>query len=284
MTYIGIRGHRGSGKSSVAWLLSNVLDIICHGNKNIIHTESFNNMYKSWCDKIMEDQNIVNDVSFDYVYLESFSDSIKVFIQLLLGCPVDYMYNDKYKDDIIINLRDFSWKLSSDIKNLDSITLVKADELYDMIDKVADPQPIMKNIYITLREFIMYFGLEVMQRFFGRNVWVKSLRATSADYEAFYTAGINVECYKVYMDMKTPAEVTYIKQHNGFVIDVVRPGHKKGKSGLERLGKDDRIDYTIEVNGDLLSIKDDIVRIALDITSQHDNYLEYNEPMDNDIL
>ena len=120
----------------------------------------------------------------------------------------------------------------------------------------------MKNIYISLREFILYFGLDVMQRFFGRNVWVKSLRVNTEMLDKFYDGK---GMYKIYMDLKTPAEATYIKQQNGLIVNVVRPGHKKGQSGLERLGRDDRIDYSIEINGDLRETKIDIVNIAKDI-------------------
>ena len=70
------------------------------------------------------------------------------------------------------------------------------------------------------------------------------------------------------MDLKTPAEATYIKQQNGLIVNVVRPGHKKGQSGLERLGRDDRIDYTIEVNGELYNTKNDVINIANDIINK----------------
>ena len=66
------------------------------------------------------------------------------------------------------------------------------------------------------------------------------------------------------------SEATYIKQSNGFIINVTRPAHKKGHSGLERLGAryNDKIDYTITVEGDLLSLKEEIKRIAKDINNR----------------
>jgi hypothetical protein len=73
------------------------------------------------------------------------------------------------------------------------------------------------------------------------------------------------------MDLKTPAEATFIKQQNGLIVNVVRPGHTKGQSGLERLGRDDRIDFTIEVKGDLYSIKNQIINIAKNIINIFEN-------------
>ena len=55
------------------------------------------------------------------------------------------------------------------------------------------------------------------------------------------------------------------------IVNVTRPGHKKGQSGLERLGRDDRIDYTIEISGDLYDTKEDIVNIARDIVNKFEN-------------
>ena len=54
---------------------------------------------------------------------------------------------------------------------------------------------------------------------------------------------------------------------NGYIVNVIRPGNKKGNSGLERLGRDDRIDYTVEVKGDLYSTMDQIKNIAISITN-----------------
>lgn len=261
MNYIGIRGHRGAGKSSIAWLLANAIDFIQQGHGGFLDKEMFSIMYRKWCDQIMENSSIVNEVSFTFTYLDSFSDSIKTFIQLLLGCPSEYLYEDVYKDTIIVNFRDFSCK---NIDEFDEVTLISAAELYDSMDKDQDPQPMTKNLYMTLREFILYFGLEVMQRYFGRNVWVKSLRSNSNILDNFYGSE---KAYKIFMDLKTPAEATYIKQHNGYIVNVIRPGNKKGNSGLERLGRDDRIDYTVEVKGDLYSTMDQIKNIAISITN-----------------
>jgi hypothetical protein len=186
---------------------------------------------------------------------------------LLLGCPEEYVYEDKYKDTVVVNMKDLSCRL------LDSFPepriLMSAQDFYKTMPYDSDETPvaITMNRYMLLREFIMYFGLEVMQRFFGRNVWVKSLKANSEQYDEFYSTGMN---YKVFIDLKTPAEATYIKQANGFIINVIRPTNKKGQSGLERLNSryNDKIDYNITVEGDLYSIKDKIREIAKDINNK----------------
>lgn len=257
MHYIGVRGHRGAGKSSIAFLLGQTIEFISCGHGQGLESEWFDKYYKAWCEKLMDNPNYINEYGDNrWVYYESFSDNIKTFVRMLLGCPDEYLYEDYYKDNIVVNLRDLSCK---NITEIGKVKLWNASELYDSIDHGSAPQTFQINIYMTLREFIMYFGLEVMQRYFGRNIWVKSLKVTSDEWDRYLNDG---NSYKIFMDLKTPSEVTYIKQNDGVVVNVERPSNKKGQSGLERLGKDDRIDYKVVVDGDLYSTKETIINIA----------------------
>lgn len=268
MRYIGVSGHRGAGKSSIAYLIGQTLNLLAQGHSKALvdNNEAYDAFYNHWCKQLMESENCVNDTDLDHVYFESFSDSIKTFIRLLLGCPEEYLYEDRYKDTIVVNLRDLSCR---PINTFDEDTkLHTSQECYRFMTGAGETIPIIQsNYYMLLREFILYYGLEVMQRFFGRNIWVKSLKANSEQYDEFYSTGIN---YKVFIDLKTPAEATYIKQANGFIVNVNRPSHKKGQSGLERLNSryNDKIDYNITVEGDLYSIKDQIREIAKDINNK----------------
>lgn len=252
MNYIGIRGHRGAGKSSVGCLLGLVMDAMLKDYP----IEYIDDNWRDWCNNIMKDPLFVYNCSLDKVYLESFSDNIKVFVQMILGCPQEYLYNDRYKDTIVVNFRDFTYKEYDPNTHKDLFT---ADQMYDSINKEEDPQPFRKNSYMTLREFILYFGLEVMQRFFGRNVWVKSLKSNTELWGNIFNES---NYYKIFLDLKTPAEATYIKQCDGVIINVTRPDNKKGSSGLERLGQDNRVDYELLVESDLYSIKEQVINIA----------------------
>lgn len=268
MNYIGVRGHRGAGKSSIAYLIGNTINLICQGHSKLVdNDEIFSSFYNLWCKQLMESENCINESNTDYVYFESFSDQIKTFIRLLLGCPEEYMYEDKYKDIIAVNLRNLSC-VDLTKQPMNNERFITAAQMHQSIDHNLPPQPINSNIYMTLREFIMYFGMEVMQRYFGVNVWVKSLKMNSLRYDEFYDTG---NCYKIFIDLKTPAEVTYIKQKDGVIVNVNRPSNKKGKSGLERLGRDNRIDYNIEVNGDLYGLKNDIINISKNIIERFKN-------------
>lgn len=255
MNYIGIRGHRGAGKNSVSYLLGNTIDhLICNGEKG------FEECYNAWVDNIMTSEQVLHECSLQYVYFDAFSDTLKMFIELLLGCKREYLYNDYYKDHTIVNIKDFSYKVYDEIPN--NLKILSKDELYAKMPKESQPTTITKNLYITLRDFILYFGMDVMQRYFGLNVWVKSLKSNESTFESMFN---DDDCYKVYTDVKTPSEVTYIKDKNGIIIKVVRPSHKKGDKGFDKLSNDNRYDYTVKVNGNLYELKDEILNIAKQI-------------------
>lgn len=257
MNYIGIRGHKGAGKKTIAYLLGNTIEYITKHNKGE-DTLPYNNQFTSWCDNIITDENIVQDISLDDIYFDSFGDTPKLLAELLLGCDQKYLYNDYYKDHVVVNMRDFSCKVYDELP--DNIKLYDADEMYMNFSQKKNPTPITKDLYITLREFIMYFGREVMQRFFGLNVWVKSLVASSERFTSIFN---DENAYKIFMDIKFPSEVTYIKDHNGIIINVTRPGHRK--RGSDKLSQDIRIDYEVVIGKNLYDLSEIIYNIAEEI-------------------
>ena len=265
MNYIGIRGHRGAGKSTIAYLLGNTINELLRQQKDS-YDEPISELYQTWCDEIVNNENIIHDVCLDKIYFESFSDTIKIMIKMFLGCPQEFLYSDYHKDHVVINLRDFTYKVYESIP--ENIKTYTSKELYECMSKVGNPITITKNVYITLREFILYFGREVMQRHFGMNVWVKSLKSSQ---ELFTNIFNEEDCYKIYMDVKTPGEVTYIKNLGGVIIKVVRPGHKKPK-GIDKLSQDNRFDYEVTIGENLYDTINQVINIAKDIITKYNNY------------
>lgn len=261
MNYIGIRGHRGAGKNTVAYLLGNCINYILSDKFN---DEKFNELFQIWCDDIVTNEKIIHSASLDKVYFESFGDTLKMIIQLILGCPQEFLYSDYHKDHVVINLRDFSYKDYEVIP--EDINIYSSGDLFKMMSLSKQPITITKNTYVTLREFIMYFGREVMQRYFGLNVWVKSLNSS----QEFFTNIFNEpDEYKIYTDLKTPAEVTYIKNKEGVIVKVSRPSNKKPSKGIDKLSQDNRFDYEVIIDKDLYSIKDQILNISKEIISKN---------------
>lgn len=253
MKYIGVRGHN---KAAISYLLGNTIEYIIKYDD--INDAEFNNLYQVWCDDIAKDEKIIQECSdLERVYFDSFSHTIKFFTKLLIGCPLDYMFDEYYKEHMIINLKDFSYKIYDDIPA--NMKVYSYNELYELMPKDKAPVTITKNIYISLNDFIMYFGLEIMQRFFGANVWVKSLKNSSDFYNSIFDDN-NV--YKIFVDIKTPAEVTYIKNNGGIIIKSTNPEYKKQPRRLNKLAQDNRYDYEVTVTSNLYDTKEQIINIS----------------------
>lgn len=276
MNYIGIRGHRGAGKNTIAYLLGNTLEYLINEKEkpseiDFDRIQDFSELFQAWCDEIVNDERIIHDISLNNIYFESFGDTLKILIQMILGCPHDMLYSDYHKDHVIVNLRDFSYKTYDEIPQ--DIKLWTAEELYNEMPKTCAPITITRNIFLSLREFILYFGKEVMQRYFGLDVWVKALKSTR---ELFDNTN-DLKSYKIYTDLKTPGEVTYVRKNGGVIIKVSRPDHKKQLKGIDRLNQDNRYDFEVIIGENLYDVIDQIITIANKILENNKYFKEkYN--------
>ena len=120
--YIGIRGHRGSGKNTISFLLANTIQFLINNKIDdltlIEDNKLFNVLWRIWCDKIIEnEQGALDEMNTNNVYLDSFGYNPKFLIELLTDIPHEYFNSDYYKDHVIINIYDFSWEVVDDPEN-----------------------------------------------------------------------------------------------------------------------------------------------------------------------
>lgn len=260
MNYVGIRGHRGAGKSTVAYLLSNTIHYLReHGDEHPI--EQFIKEFNGWCEEFRNDETCISRMDLDQVIIEGFGDGPKMMANMLTGIPFEDMNNDYKKDHTIINLRDF--KVIED-GSISEHECWDAKGYFMHTTTSTDPEPLTEDVYMTLREFILYFGIYVMQNAFGRNVWVKSLVANNKYYNGLFQD--DCKRFKIFPDIKASSEITYIKDKGGVIIKVSRPGHKKA-GGMDLLRGDSRYDYEVVIDGKLEDLSPQILKVAIDIIS-----------------
>lgn len=258
--YIGIRGHRGSGKISIAYLIANTIEYLMDF-KNV--GEEFDNLYKSWCNELMKDeQNAVYNIDAPHVYLESFGDLPKMLTEMLTNIPHEYIYSDYYKDHIFINVRTMQYIEMNDdeIDNFDH-DLWKSQDLINFVEEYGFGE--FESYWISLREFILYYA-KTTSKYLGNDIWVKLMRVSEERDNAMqerYNIFGKGDKYKLFVDLKAVSEVTYVKERNGFIIKINRPQNIKEK-GFDNLENDTRYDYELNIEGDLYDLKDKIVEIA----------------------
>lgn len=264
MNYIGIRGHRGAGKDLVSYVIGNTLDFII--NNNQIPEQSVVN---EWIDEIIANENIIHEISLNNIYFDSFGDTVKTFVALLLGCNPSYLYDDYYKDHIVVNLGNFECTEYETLPQ--NIELVNNEVLAANRIKFCNADSGLSNCYMSLRNFILYFGQDVMKRFFGVDVWIKTLNANNATFTNIF----DDKSYKIFRDIKTSSEITYIKKHKGVIIKINRKNPSK-KNGMDKLSKDRRFDYLIEIPEDVHLIYEDIINICKNILNKNGKESEKN--------
>ena len=255
---VGIRGHRGAGKDSVAFLLASTLEFLyCNQNEyNEAHmNQLYHQLYVDTVRDLVEDKDkTFSTADFTHVYLDAFGDTPKAMVQQLLGCDFKYLWDEYWKDHAVVDLKTFNIeevdKLPVDLKTPDEMK----NYVPSCFEKWEEP------IKMSLRDFIIYFGITVMQKYFGQDVWVKSTAQNDKMNEEYFESGI-----RIYTDIKAPTELSYLIDKQAVIINVERKGYKK-KGGLDLLKDDNRWTYNIQIKGnDLLSIEDDIWKISKEI-------------------
>lgn len=267
MNYIGIRGHRGAGKTTIAYLLGCTLDYM--------KSRSFNDdpiLYKQkfieWCEDIKSDPQCLNRVALTHVIFEEFGDTPKMVLSMITGIPLADMDNQYKKDHIIIDLRDFTTQMLDDeeIENLSSHDKIwTAVEYFDNIKYSKSPAAIREHTYMCLRELIVYFGVYVMQNALGLNVWIKSMQANHKFFTALFDDDQNN--FKIFSDIKASSEITFLKEHNGIIINVSRPNNKK-KGGMNLLVGDSRYDFSMTIDCELEDLWNEVYVLATQIINK----------------
>lgn len=253
MKYIGIRGHRGAGKNTVAYLLANTIDYLI--NKKDM--DQFEDRFNQWCIDFRQNEGIINYWSSDRVMIEGFGDTPKMLLSMLTGIDFRSMNDDYIKDHTYINLKDFD-KVEIKDDELVPHPLYTANEYMKTTVYSTEPNVIEEDVWMTLRELILYFGIYTMQNAFGRNVWVKALVANQEYFGGLFNSDND---YKIFSDIKAKSEITYIKNKNGVIVKVSRPGHRKN-GGMDLLRGDNRFDYEVVINDELETLRDTILDIA----------------------
>ena len=253
MKYIGICGHRGAGKNSIAYLLAKTMDYIISNRR----PENFDRYFKKLCTEFMYNDQLIYDLKLNDIYIASFTDDILQTIYLLTGIPVESMTSDYCKDNFLVNMETFELVPK---ETVDEGNIRTRSQMFSLRSSLHSVCPLLKDVHMPLRDFIIYYGFDVMQRFFGVDFWVRSLKAVEPLWGCNWDYESN---YKIFIDTKTECERDYIKDKGGIIIKVTRPKHVLPNSPISK-DIEFNEDYVIE-NTSLYDLSDTIYNIAQQI-------------------
>lgn len=212
---IAISGVRGAGKDSVTSMLQYCLSV-----PKIFRQYWIYKHFRKW-------------ISPKYKRL-AFADPLKKMLAILLNIPASKFNDRHFKEDCVVNIPTLDFTLSAFTEDTNRLS----DSKFNRMVKSLDPELIESNL--TIRQLMQYFGTEICQKYFGRNVWINATLKHSNGPT-------------IISDLRFKAEYEAIKKHNGFIIYVSRPGYWFGQHASERemeeLLNANQYDYVINNNG-----------------------------------
>lgn len=193
---IAISGCKNAGKDSITSMLQYCLSV-----PKIFRQYWIYKNFRKW-------------ISPKYKRL-AFADPLKRMLAILLNVPVSKFNNRHFKEDCVINIPTLDYSLSAFNEESD----ILSDSKFNKLVKNLDPSLIQSNL--TVRQLMQYFGTNVMHTFFGRNVWINSTLK-------------HADGPTIISDLRFKAEYDAVKEMNGLVIYVDRPGCEFGQHASER--------------------------------------------------
>lgn len=209
---IAVSGVKGSGKDSVSSMLQYCLSV-----PKMFRQYFFYKSFRKW-------------IKPKYKRI-AFADPLKRMLSDLLNISLDKFYIREFKEGCIINISTLegSWlgeKLS--------------DSKFNKLVKQLDPSLTEANL--SLRQLLQYFGTEIMQKYFGKRVWINSTMQNRSEYT-------------IISDLRFIEEYNAVKEKKGVVIYINRPNYEFGQHASERemkeLLENDKYDFIINNNGSI---------------------------------
>ena len=145
----------------------------------------------------------------------AFADPLKRMLGILLNVPYYKFNNRKFKEDYIVNIPTLGYWVSAFTEDGDRMS----DSKFNKLVKTLDPSLTQSNL--TVRQLMQYFGTQVMQTYFGRNVWINSTLK--------HCTGPTI-----ISDLRFKAEFNEVKLKDGIIIYVNRPGCEFGEHASEK--------------------------------------------------
>lgn len=228
LLYIGLNGYAGSGKDTVAKMMTFILN---HMNMDKMTGWSYFMQHLNTLPITHPDQDIITE----NCYVIAFADQLKRICSTMFEVPLKYFYDNKSTSWICINN---GFELTEIKPNQESI--VSAEDYYtgNYVDRHTG------KVYMSLRELLVYVGTYVLQRHISQKTFINIVEKKVKEIE-------NRSSYKyvICTDVRFEHEFEFIKNHHGIMVNIVRDGVQQLDNIAEHdLDDVEDYDYVIENN------------------------------------
>lgn len=188
---IGICGHKQAGKDTIAEMIAYINSV---GLAKANYTD-----FVSY--RRINNDNLQNKII-------RFADALKKCISIIYNIPIEYLYDNYYKDEC--------WYCLDNQTFYDHNTVVNHKELYDIINlsditidkSLSDFTSNDTNKFrvIKVRTILQYFGTNMCRKFLGENIWIRATMGKADEIAQLYNVCI-------IPDVRFENEAKTIQQH-----------------------------------------------------------------------
>lgn len=233
---IAIHGDNGVGKDTVALML---LYIIADGDNS--NFNSFERFYKNKLEYKDTANLIVNYKRKDYIF--SYANYLKRILANLYDINIKCFHERKFKDDMYYDI--INKKFSKDVEDQSNVITFNQLKFNNIKTYINIAKFKGRNVYIKLRDLMLYFGY-VVSNIFGDNIWVDKLNNDLMKYVTKGNIAIisdarfeheleDITNYNKYLFLiiKKTNDNTNENKINDLINDMIEEGHHIGTYVLE---------------------------------------------------
>lgn len=245
---IGINGYAGSGKDTVGTIIQYLTSkykpcaIEDCLKANVDFSPYSNWEVKKWAGKLKQIANMLTGIPVEKFEDQEFK---KTNMPHMWGGFMVIRKETPSTEEKVYN----TYETKADAQNFIYATVKKFPEYYTKDSFYIDEQP------MTVREFLQKLGTDALRRGLHTNTWVNALMA---DYEGLYDIDTDRTTWPnwIITDTRFPNEAQAIKNADGIIIRVDRPGIKPINNHPSEVGLDDwDFDYKIANVSDLAALE-----------------------------
>ena len=224
---VGIKGHKGSGKDTIASMIHYIM---------VVGTTAAT--YDGW-----ERYDTRPKYELDVPTIH-FADKLKDDLSLMFGIPRECFDSQEYKDDKYFHFKTTSFKTAKNLREFPTPEITLKDLEENNLAKWVETYN--EECVIKIRTLMQYYGTEIIRNQLGHYIWVKIGVNTALKHRDYYG-------YAVIADVRFHNESQAIWEVGGKLIYIQKDNKKKVEHSSEAIIKSSR-DYVIDNNGTKLGL------------------------------
>lgn len=177
----------------------------------------------------------------------AFADPLKEMLANLLNVP-KWWFNDRnFKENIFVNFNTLDLYLKESLPK----ERILSDNKFNKI--IKSNKPFVNDYDLSIRQLLQYWGTEICLQYLTSNIWINAALKKVKNK------------FTIITDLRFKTEANKVKQFDGKIIYISRPGcnpgnHQSEKEVIELLDNN-QFDYVVYNNGSLKDLFNNLKKL-----------------------